>query len=88
LNNFAFLVEAWDARRGLQKGFRIWVITQDSYSTSSIAVVQHREALHSADCLDFALLQCKILLRVTPDEARQLAQRRPCNSQASLWQRI
>ena len=85
-NNFTLLVEPRDGRGGLHKGFRIWVLTQDAYSTSSMGVVQYPEAFHSThstDWLDFVLLQCKILLRMTPDEARQLAQRRTCNSQVS-----
>jgi hypothetical protein len=46
-NNFALLVEPRDGRRGLHKGFRIWVLTQDGYSTSSMGVVQYPEAFHS-----------------------------------------
>jgi hypothetical protein len=41
-NNFALLVDARLGHRHLHKGFRIWALRQESYSTSTMSFAEYR----------------------------------------------
>src|SRR5215471_330478 len=87
-NNFALLVDARSDRRGLQKGFRIWVLRQTLILPCQSALSSTQTSWWGGTmvpCWNFALLRCKVLVLVASDDE---AQRQTCNSQASYRQRI